>query len=292
MRSTGQRYEVIELGTLQKKMSECSGREELFSDVLIVNELERIFDEKLDSDATVFSLDVFDTLLVRDNSSEYERFIEFGEAMANSLADDGITRRGIDCFLARYLGTHATYRASRRVMGAREGSLEEIHATSARLLGVSDEWSDVFVKDELEVEAKRTYPNKFLIDYVLKLKGRGNRVILLSDMYFHGEHISELLRLVGVNVDIFDEIYSSGDYKLSKASGQIFNLVASQMNADSFFHIGDSFKSDFMKPIEAGWDALHIPVPQAEIQMRKSSHDKAADWLLTEHEIKLQIQRP
>jgi len=292
MNPTGQRYEILELGTLQRKIFECSSREELFNDVLIVSELARLFDEKLDSDETVFSLDVFDTLLVRDNSSEYERFIEFGEAMANSLADGGITRRGIDCFLARYLGTHATYRASRRVMGAREGSLQEIHATGARLLGVSDEWSDVFVKDELGVEAKRTYPNKFLIDYVTKLKERGNRVILLSDMYFHGEHIAELLRMVGVNADLFDEIYSSGDYKLSKASGQIFNLVASRMDADSFFHIGDSFKSDFMKPIEAGWDALHIPVPDAEIQLRKSSHDKAAERLLMEHGIKLQIQRP
>lgn len=287
-------YEVVQFGLLENRLYECDDRRAAYEDQNFVAPIRDVFDRELRDEKTVFSLDVFDTLLLRDNSSELERFFEFGGAMS-ALHARVSKRQGfnpIDGFLARHMGTKASYRASARVMGAREGSLNEIHLTASRLLGLDDDWAPRFVESEIACEAKRIAPNPFLMDYVREVKARGNPVILLSDMYFHADHIRSLLKALDVDDGLFDRIYSSGDEKISKASGLIFKKVAHHLKANSFFHIGDSFRSDFANPVRMGWSAMHLPLARSDIMRRRESHDRMTRIMKDKYFLTADVQRP
>lgn len=285
-------FERIGVGDIQYTIINCTDRHRIFEEPSFAGRLRRVIDHAVKDDDVVLSLDVFDTLLLRDNSSELLRFVEIGEQMAKCAAAHGKMISQIDAFLARHLGTKATYRASRKVMGAREGSLKEIYLTATRLLGMGDAWVGQFVAAEIEYEATRIRPNWFLVEYAKAYKAKGGTVILVSDMYFHSEHIRDLLRALRVDEALFDAIISSGDEKISKASGLIFEKVAGQLGRQRFFHIGDSFKSDYIKPVEAGWNALHLPISQADLVERRNSHDDAIEMIRSKYALTVDVARP
>ena len=157
--------------SLERKLTAASSREKLFASKSFKSTLSEKLDTLLDGEGMVLSLDVFDTLLMRDNSSELTRFYEIGERMAE-IANDDVSRlrrgsrkthsthsvSGVDAFLARMFGTNASYRASTPVKGCREGSLNEIHITASRLLTGADKLADAFVDAELDYETGFTIP--------------------------------------------------------------------------------------------------------------------------------------
>lgn len=252
----------------------------------------------------VLSLDIFDTLLIRDNSSEITRFVDIGARMAeivNETAGKTTAARrkpptvsAIDAFLARYLGTKASYRASKAVEGCREGSLSEIHATASRLLTGDSRLSDAFIEAELAYEATRMKPSRPLIDIVKRHRKNKGRVVLLTDMYMHDLQVETLLRKLRVDRKLFDLIVSSADTKVSKASGGVFEIVEKALKAEpsQFVHVGDSLRGDFQKPVEHGWQAIHLPIPEAEIVARRKDHLKTASMLAKTHGLSVDIAMP
>jgi FMN phosphatase YigB (HAD superfamily) len=253
----------------------------------------------------ILSIDIFDTLLIRDNSSEITRFVGIGGRMADIVnaaagkAGKKTERKppvvsAIDAFLARYLGTKASYRASKPVKGCREGSLSEIHATASRLLTGSPRLSEAFIEAELAYEATRMKPNRLLVDMVKRHKKNTGRVVLLTDMYMHASQVETLMRKLRIDRKLFDLIVSSADTKVSKASGGVFAIVEKALKAEpeQFVHVGDSLKGDFQRPIQRGWQAVHLPVPEAEIVMRRKDHLKTASMLAKTHGIAVDIAMP
>ncbi len=228
------------------------------------------------SPSGILSLDVFDTLVIRDDVSELSRFVEIGARMADIVRMHRPTHRltALDAFVARDLGTKASYRASTPVDGVREGSLTEIHRTASRILTGSDVYADAFIDAELRYEAGRLSPNPFLLDYANQHRARGGRVLLLSDMYMHAEQIAALLHAVGVSDDRYDTLISSADTKLSKASGGVFAIAEERLGVGpgDICHVGDSLHGDFRQPKARGWRALHLPVPDSRIRARRADH--------------------
>jgi hypothetical protein len=121
----------------------------------------------------ILSLDVFDKFLVRDNSSELTRFVEIGTRMVAHAG--GVAP--IDAFLARYLGTKASYRAGSRVNSCGEGSLTEIHRVASRLVGYEEGLAGAFVEIELDRETERLSVNAPLLGYIRRHRDRGGKVI-------------------------------------------------------------------------------------------------------------------
>ena len=287
-------YDIVQLGGLQRELANCSNRLELFKNDKFLSSLRAVFDAELKDGARVLSLDVFDTFLIRDNSSELLRFYEIGETICELCQVDlaGRVLKPVDAFIARQMGTRATYRASRKVMGAREGSLSDIYLTASRLLNLNDSWAERLVEREISYEATRITVNPFLLDYISAFRKQGGSAILVSDMYFHAEHIEVLLRKLGVDSTLFGKIYSSGDEKISKASGLIFQKIEKDMGHDQFFHVGDSFKSDYVNPLHAGWNALHLPVSASDIVARQLSHDDTFTRIKSSHGVTADVVRP
>lgn len=285
--------------TIEHKMTEASaGRHSLFASDSFPSELEECLDRLIygeSNSAKILSLDIFDTLLLRDNSSEITRFFEVGEAMARLATDYlGAAVTQVDAFMARMLGTKATYRASPLVRGCREGSLTELHRTASSLLIGSGALLDPFVEAELLNEKKRLTLNPFLHTYINRHRDRGGRVILITDMYMHAEQVAELLGMLGVSRDSYDGLLSSADTKVSKSSGGIFEMAEQEMDApgEQFVHLGDSFRGDVARPLGHGWQALHLPISAADTLERRKDHLTTAAMLKSEHSLELDIAMP
>lgn len=272
----------------------AKGRRSMFSNEQFAARLKQRLGEALDG-KRVLSLDVFDTLVLRDNSSEITRFFEVGGRMAEVVkAETGRVVSQVDAFVARHLGTKATYRASRTVQGCREGSLTELHSTASRLLAGTSVLAEPFIAAELENETARIEPNPFLVDFVRAYRSAGGKVVLVSDMYMHAEHVSMLLDSLGILQEDYDLLVSSADTKVSKASGGIFPLVEGLMEKkpEDFVHLGDSFRGDVAQPLRRGWRAFHLPLAQSDILERQGDHRATQEMLAERHALDIDIAMP
>lgn len=287
--------EIIRFDAIESELSHAKDRSALFSDDAFCANLGQLLEDRA-SGATVISLDVFDTLLFRDDSSEITRFFEIGTLMSKIVRKSEVFRKTkpVDAFVARHLGVKASYRASDRVKGAREGSLTEIHRVASRLISGSDAFVDTFIEAELEYESGRLTLNTLLHDYMRKMKSRGYKVALLSDMYMHDDQIQRLLESAGVVEGDFDILLSSADTKVSKASGGIFHIAEERLGCKSsdFFHIGDSYVGDFKMPKKHGWNALHLPVSSGNIERRQADHINTWKKLSSEFGVCVDIKMP
>ena len=287
---------TLRFDQLESALTETMSREELFADGAFVEMLTQRLDQLLIGENSILSVDVFDTLLLRDSSSELTRFFEIGGRLADIVNEDRRKRpaRGVDGLVARHLATKASYRASDPVDGCREGSLVEIHKVASRLLAGSEKWLDAFVAAEIDYEVGRMAPNEFALNYIQRHRARQGRVALLSDMYMHREHLETMLGKLGIDLSLFDLIVSSADTKVSKASGGAFAIVEAKMNASprDFVHIGDSLRGDFVQPVEHGWQALHLPLPKSAILARRRDHVSTAQRLASEYGIALDVAMP
>jgi len=285
-------------GDLENEVYLTAERAQLFNCAAFSEKLNARLDALLEG-RSILSFDVFDTLLLRDNISELRRFYDIGTRMAGVVAKSGgglFNRpvKAVDAFLARHMGTLATYRASEIVGEGAEGSMNELHATASRLLVNSDALKAAFVEVELAYESERLTPNSVLLEYARKARSRGLRIVLLSDMYMHAEHIRNLLGRAGIEGDLFDAVISSADTKATKACGQAFRRLEQAFGAppEAFVHVGDNLICDFVRPMQAGWRALHLPVAKAEIRRRRADHLKTVEMLLNQYGVRVDIAMP
>ena len=269
---------------IQAGLTNAPARSAAFTDGPLAQMVDEALDAALNVPGTVFSLDVFDTLLLRDNGSEMSRFFEIGTRMAaiatETLGQEISAYRG---FILRDLGTRASYRAAKRRLGCREGSLTEIHRTASRMLCGDDRLVDAFVDAELDFEATTLTVNPLLLAQCEKHTQNGGRVILISDMYMHAPQIKALLGRLDLDLEVLGDVTSSADHSVSKASGHLFAEIAERMDVapEHFFHIGDSWRGDYYQPCQNGWRALHLPLATADIETRRADHLETEKRLLS-----------
>ena len=285
---------VIRFDELERRLADTENRALLYRHEEFKQQLfERI--NRLLDDRSILSLDVFDTLVIRDNSSEITRFLEVSKKIAAELNKQQPSRelQAIDMFLARYLGTKASYRASPAVKGCREGSLTEIYRTAARLLEIDTDPKHL-IDIEIGNEVERIEPNEALIEYAENHVAKGGRVLLLTDMYMHAEQVRKLLDALAIPTTITEHLISSADTKVSKASGIIFDVAETyfRSSSDEFVHLGDSINGDYKKAITHGWRALHLPVSKKDIQQRRQDHLSTAETIRSDYGITTSIAIP
>lgn len=286
--------EIVRFDAIESEMSAASDRAKLFSDACFQEKLNLRLLEMC-AGVKVISVDVFDTLLWRDDSSEATRFYEIAALMAN-IANKNIARkvRQIDAFVARHLGVKVSYRASDRVSGAREGSLTEIHKVASRLMVGDLSLSEEFVCAEIDYEKEKLTRNEFLYDFIKRMKCDGYRIAILSDMYMHQDQIELLLQHVGIIDADYDLILSSADTKVSKASGGIFPIAEKRLDCrpNEFLHLGDSYLGDFRRPLQRGWRAMHLPIPVTSVSRRRADHVRTANKISSEFGVVVDIKLP
>lgn len=122
---------------------------------------------------------------------------------------------------------------------------------------------------EIFMENSMLVPRTELVDWVKELAVAGKRIFIISDMYLPAAHLKQLVAHAGM-LDLVEDVISSADSFLAKASGKGYGLVAEKYGLDykDWLHIGDNGFSDGLRAVEAGIEALIINDPREE--QRKS----------------------
>lgn len=224
------------------------------------------------------SLDVFDTLLLRNDVPEARRFWEIAGDCADRLgAGDQLNH-----FRARQEAMRLSYRARPAVEGCRDGCINDVLRMQCGSLGLPTSRAAEMREIEISVEAASLAPNMGILQAAAEFRERGGTAILISDMDLDGDAIADIIRRVHNHAEVFDALFSSADCVVCKRSGRIFPFVeeALRLAPSDFVHWGDSLDGDVRRPRAAGWRSHHFPVSDAEVAQR---HDALTAFLQAAH---------
>ncbi len=236
-----------------------------------------LWDEIRSQETKVLSLDVFDTLLLRNDKPEAFRFREISQFVKERLGEKAETMSDVDLLLSRVLGMTISYRCRPDIDGCREGSIEEVIRTQRRDLNLPPAVDQVFLQAEIDYEAANLTPNQVLIDVAKEFRAQGGVVVLVSDMYLGEAPISLILRRLDIDARVeFDGVFSSCDHIVSKRASKLFTKISSQLRCDpeACLHVGDSVEGDVFQCRAAGWRAVYFPVAREEAIRRTKSLDR------------------
>ena len=133
-----------------------------------------------------------------------------------------------------------------------EQTLKEIFGDTYR-----KELLDKVTNYELEIESRMLVPRTLFVDFLRELHDKKKRIIIISDVYLPSKHLKVLVDRAGL-LTMVEDVVSSADSFLAKASGQAFPLVQQRFKLDisSWLHIGDNPISDGVRPAELGITSL------------------------------------
>ncbi len=133
-----------------------------------------------------------------------------------------------------------------------EQTLKEIFADQYH----NDLLQDV-TRYELEMESRMLVPRKLFVNWLEELQAQNKRIFIISDVYLPADHLKVLVEKAGM-LTLVEDVISSADTFLAKASGKAFPLVQNKFNLDAstWLHIGDNPISDGLRPAELGIASL------------------------------------
>jgi predicted HAD superfamily hydrolase len=218
----------------------------------------------------ILSFDVFDTLLLRNSKYELERYLEMSQQFHDYLISQDLDRFSVwDIYATRLTAFKTCYRTVKPNSTVREGRLIDVLTLMVELLELEPQFVDRLIKIELDYEVKNLRVNPVLSAFLQHPKMSDKKVIFVSDMYLSGEQIKYLVETYHPEVDFF-KTYSSADFGLTKSSGLLYEKVIGDLgtNRKAIIHFGDNFHSDVSKAKESGWQAIHLPIPEYELEAR------------------------
>jgi predicted HAD superfamily hydrolase len=205
----------------------------------------------------VLTVDLFDTLLIR------------------RVHDPDLIKRPVARFIAQKAADRGLFWHWKRVQALRDeyeqqqradtGAKFEDHEANypdymSRVLqtifGDADLLGQVTAY-ELEVEQSMIVPRRLLAEWLQKAHQKGIQVIVVSDIYLPAEYLKQLIERAGLT-GFIDDVVSSADTSLAKASGRAFTMLEQtrQLDRSQWLHIGDNPISDGLRPSAFGVTAL------------------------------------
>ncbi len=92
------------------------------------------------------------------------------------------------------------------------------------------------------------------LEVIKDLKNKGYKIILFSNTSsLQEQDLGDLYNLV-------DHIYYSYELGYTKSDKESYQIIEKELNCqpEEFLHIGDTLKSDYLKPKSYGWNALYF----------------------------------
>ena len=117
---------------------------------------------------------------------------------------------------------------------------------------IIDFFKHKFYDNNIETNIDESY-----IKIIKKLKEHGYKVILFSNACcLQKNKINESIS------NIVDKVYYSYELKYTKSDKESYKIIEKELKnkPEEFLHIGDTLKSDYIKPIENGWNALYFGI--------------------------------
>lgn len=220
----------------------------------------------------LISVDIFDTILLRDHSVQRLRSLEIARVLSEKLQAAGY-RVDVNILLDLRRRVHdLAYRAVALERPDGDATLTRMSELQALLLGLDRSTVPLFIAAELEIERRRLSSNRLLCQYLTKLREQGKRVIAISDTFLSMRNVADLIRDLVPRSPI-QKIYTSGDLGMTKQSGRAFYQVASLEGVPlgKIVHCGDHPHSDVAMARAAGCQAVLLRRPAWVRMSRKIS---------------------
>ena len=208
--------------------------------------LHKIADVLHTSEIHVFSVDVFDTLLLREYKSEITRFREIAELVHQAFPE--ISSRKF--FQARALAHRLAYQLTRPVQGCREAAFDSIYRLIGAILQEHDATRLAAMQEiELSYETSHLRLNPNIRKLLEMARMRNLRIVAVSDMYLNRDALARIINNF-LPPGMINEIYSSADFGISKISGLLWDelLRREQVSPQAILHLGDNPVADFEMP--------------------------------------------
>lgn len=224
----------------------------------------------------IISFDVFDTLLLREQKSEIQRFFEISRNFMEPLEGTEIQTQSAACdaLFARLFAMRSVYNMSLVEKGNRAEKFTEISRITCELLLEENHIED-YIENEIVYEANSLTLNPIVHKLISAFPNI--QPIFVSDMYLSK---SQIHRIMSKYLHVEEsQIFSSSDGNGSKRTGRIFPYLEALLktNGRNILHLGDNLTSDYIKPREAGWNAMYLPIPDYEKQRRWQSYQHVAE---------------
>jgi predicted HAD superfamily hydrolase len=199
----------------------------------------------------LYSFDIFDTCLTRHYAAPRDLFFDLADDFLKLNAPYGYDQQSIRLFARlRRLAERQTRFLHK---GEREDiTLQHIYRQLAELLPWRFDLDDA-MHLELALEQSSLRAVLPIKRHIEQLRQQGHRIIFISDMYLPCVFIRQCL----IEQDIAredDTIYVSGEWGLTKASGNLFRKVmeCEGIQPDQWLHCGDNHHSDVKMPGQLG----------------------------------------
>lgn len=218
----------------------------------------------------ILSFDVFDTLLLRNEKYELYRYLEIAQQVHGFLQQQGLSTASVwDVYAARLVAFKTCYRTVPHQLMSREGRLSDILTLMLKLLAIDPTHTQALLAIELSYEQQNLRCNPLLDRVLHHPRLQDKSIILVSDMYLAGSQIQQLVQTFYPQLPC-RAVYSSADYRLTKSNGLLFEQVIRDLKVDrsTLLHLGDNFHSDVQSAKAKGLHALHLPIPDSELQKR------------------------
>ena len=192
----------------------------------------------------LYSFDIFDTLISRRVGIPTGIFALIQEKIQS---DSALPQKLRDNFYNIRIDAERFVRDTANKSGRSIDILfEEIYYYIRKQFDLSIQTTEYLIKLEIDTEKENLVPINENIDKLKELVNRGERVVLISDMYFSSKTLHELLS----NIDsVFNDIkiYVSSEQQSAKWDGSLYKTVyeAEGIKFKNWEHLGDNVKSDY-----------------------------------------------
>lgn len=195
----------------------------------------------------VYSFDIFDTLVIRKVAEPIAVFLLVQEKIKDFPLSDFIKNN-----FAKIRQEAEYYCQERELVlnNKYDCSLDELYRVIQNNYLLSDEIIENIKNIEVQEEINNILPVTKNVENVKKLISKGEKVILISDMYIGADILRRILTNIdGIFADI--EIYSSADTGKRKSNGSQYRLI--QEKYEIVEHCGDNEFSDIT---QAKWNGI------------------------------------
>ena len=235
----------------------------------------------LDAAIRVVSLDVFDTLLLRQTESELYRFVQVSRRQCRWLSSQ--TQNALtptDFLKAQLRACEISYRSEDASGFRPEPHFKDILRLKVEHLQLDPATMPHLWDIELEYEKTIVRPNRKLVELAKEAKGVGKIIIFASDMYLPSTDIRALIAALAPDCPL-DRGYSSADVGLGKSSGKLFEHICADLKIApaAMLHIGDNRISDYDRPLHMGIKAVHLPRSRVWHMSRYARRKLYGRWL-------------
>lgn len=219
---------------------------------------------EINRDIELLSIDIFDTLLFRLTDTPNKIFDQIADrAIRQGQLDNGISVQEFS--LLRTSAEQDARKDNLEKNGHNEVSLEEIYEFLPQFIGDRTQLQSL----EVLIECEFCFLNQEILKLIEDTSNRGLPVVLTSDMYLNKEQLHQILKSIGFDLNLVNEIYVSCEHGGDKSSGVLFRKLQSDfphISPEKILHIGDKLEADFHSPKTLGIQAHHYSIMPEELK--------------------------